>query len=47
MACECPIWIRNRRYYDKKRPRVGFSVDADHNKGKSNCRTRGYKYEAN
>lgn len=30
MACEHPIWIRNRRYYDKKRPRVGFSVDADH-----------------
>lgn len=30
MACEHPIWIRNRRYYDKKRPRVGLSVDADH-----------------
>lgn len=30
MACEHPIWIRNRRYYDKKRPRVGFSVDDDH-----------------
>lgn len=30
MACEHPIWIRNRRYYDKKRPRVGLSVDDDH-----------------
>ena len=30
MACQHPIWIRNRRYYDKKRPRVGFNVDADH-----------------
>ena len=30
MACEHPIWIRNRRYYDKKRPRVGLGVDADH-----------------
>lgn len=30
MACEHPIWIRNRRYYDKKRPRAGFSADDDH-----------------
>lgn len=30
MACKHPIWIRNRRYFDKKRPRVGFRVDDDH-----------------
>lgn len=30
MACKSPIWIRNRRYFDKKRPRSGFSVDPDH-----------------
>lgn len=30
MACQHPIWIRNRRYFDKKRPRAGVSADADH-----------------
>lgn len=30
MPCEHPIWIRNRRYFDRKRPRVGFGVDDDH-----------------
>ncbi len=30
MACKHPIWIRNRRYFDKTRPRRGFSVDDDH-----------------
>lgn len=30
MACEHPLWIRNRRYFDKKRPRVGFRADDDH-----------------
>lgn len=30
MACKHPIWIRNRRYFDKSRPRRGFSVDDDH-----------------
>ena len=30
MACQHPIWIRNRRYFDKKRPRVGRSADSDH-----------------
>lgn len=30
MACKHPIWIRNRRYFDKKRPRSGFNVDDDH-----------------
>lgn len=30
MACSHPIWIRNRRYFDKTRPRTGFNVDCDH-----------------
>lgn len=30
MACKSPIWIPNRRYFDKKRPRRGFNVDDDH-----------------
>lgn len=30
MACQHPVWIRNRRYFDKKRPRVGVSADVDH-----------------
>lgn len=30
MACQHPIWIRNRRYFDKKRPRAGVSADDDH-----------------
>lgn len=30
MACQYPIWIRNRRYFDKARPRTGFNVDCDH-----------------
>lgn len=30
MACKNPIWIPNRRYFDKKRPRRGFHVDDDH-----------------
>lgn len=30
MACKSPIWIRNRRYFDKKRPRVGMACDDDH-----------------
>ncbi|UPW41499.1 replication initiator protein [Dipodfec virus UA23Rod_963] len=30
MACKHPIWIRNRRYFDKSRPRRGFNVDDDH-----------------
>lgn len=30
MACKNPIWIPNRRYFDKKRPRRGFNVDDDH-----------------
>lgn len=30
MACQHPVWIRNRRYFDKKRPRAGVSADADH-----------------
>lgn len=30
MACQHPIWIRNRRYFDKKRPRAGRSADSDH-----------------
>lgn len=30
MACKNPIWIRNRRYFDKTRPRRGFDVDDDH-----------------
>ena len=28
--CTSPIWIRNRRYFDKKRPRRGCSADDDH-----------------
>uniref|UniRef100_A0AAU8B5X8 Replication initiator protein n=1 Tax=Dulem virus 212 TaxID=3145689 RepID=A0AAU8B5X8_9VIRU len=28
--CTQPIWIRNRRYYDKKRPVHGFHADDDH-----------------
>lgn len=30
MACKNPIWIPNRRYFDKKRPRRGLNVDDDH-----------------
>ena len=30
MACQHPLWIRNRRYFDKKRPRVGLRADDDH-----------------
>lgn len=30
MACQHPVWIRNRRYFDKKRPRAGVSADVDH-----------------
>lgn len=28
--CETPIWIRNRRYYDKRRSRNAFRLDDDH-----------------
>lgn len=31
MACQSPIWIRNRRYYDKKRPQMVLRyADDDH-----------------
>lgn len=30
MACEHPLWIRNRRYFDRKRPCAGCRVDDDH-----------------
>lgn len=30
VMCTSPIWIRNRRYFDKKRPRRGRSADDDH-----------------
>ena len=37
MACQHPIWIRNRRYFDKMRPRRGFNVDCDHKSALALC----------